>query len=113
MKFCVNRRGTSLGGIVERASWNTEKPHDFRSGDASDDNDDGDEEFDIEADDELRQKIAAALNMKEGDEEEEDDEVVIDDEEMLKLDDQLAAVFRMQQGPKSDKKRADSECIYH
>lgn len=39
------------------------------------------------------------------DDDEEDDEVM-DDDAMLKMDDQLAAVFRMQQDPRADKKKA-------
>lgn len=40
MKFCVNNKGISDGGTMFIANWTTEKPHDFRSGDAVFENND-------------------------------------------------------------------------
>ena len=96
----------------------TRSSDDNSSDTSSDDNDDDadpstdEDEADAEVDDELRRQVAAALNMNmnaNGDNEEE--EQPMDDEQMLKLDDQLAAAFRMQQGPKLDKKRAESKLL--
>lgn len=93
-------------------------PDDSSSNTSSYDSDDptsgsADEDEDVaNADDELRKQLAAALNMDANGDSGEEEEFM-DDEQMLKLDHQLAAVFRMQQGPKSDKKRAESELCHH
>lgn len=77
---------------------------------AEEDEDKDDVDADDTGDDELREQVAAALNTN-ADGESEEEEQLMDDEQMLKLDDQLAAVFRMQRGPNSDKKRAESELL--
>lgn len=41
-----------------------------------------------------------------GSDDEDEDDDLMDDDAMLKMDDQLAAVFRMQQGPRAGKKKA-------
>ncbi|KAF9505605.1 hypothetical protein BS47DRAFT_1400276 [Hydnum rufescens UP504] len=68
--------------------------------------DSSEDEGEGEPDLELRKKVAEALRVSghENDEDEEDEEMM-DDDQMLKMDEQLAAVFRMQRGPKLDKKR--------
>lgn len=88
-----------------------------------DDDDDESEEEDEDDDEELgavdpafRARVAAALQVsgmdveqggEDGEEEDESDEEVWDDEQMMKVDEQLAAVFRDRAG--SDKKTTKSE----
>ncbi|KAF9514414.1 hypothetical protein BS47DRAFT_1372330 [Hydnum rufescens UP504] len=62
--------------------------------------DSSEDEGEGEPDLELRQEVSGHEN-----DEDEEDEEMMDDDQMLKMDEQLAAVFRMQRGPKLDKKR--------
>lgn len=93
-----------------------------------DDEDDDEEESDVESDDEdeemgtvdpaCRARVAAALQVSgmdvdqdaEDDEDEESDEEVWDDEQMMKVDEQLAAVFKERAG--AGKKVVKSESIH-
>jgi DNA polymerase phi len=70
--------------------------------------DSSEDEGEGEPDLELRKKVAEALQVS-GHESDEDEEMM-DDDQMLKMDEQLAAVFRMQRGPKLDKKRVLGPC---
>ena len=52
----------------------------------------------------LRQRVAEALQTSTNEPEDEGEEPSMDDDEMLEMDDKLAEVFRLRQGPKTDKK---------
>ncbi|VDB99939.1 unnamed protein product [Peniophora sp. CBMAI 1063] len=73
-----------------------------------DDEDDDDEELDIEDDEELRAKLAAALGGGAADEDDEsEEEEAMDDEQMMAIDEQLAAIFKEQ--VKKGKSRGENE----
>jgi len=53
----------------------------------------------------LRQSVAEALQTSTNEPEDEGEEPLMSDNEMLKMDDKLAEIFRLRQGPKTDKKQ--------